>query len=90
MKLIKILAEFIHYYEKRGRDELRSMFATFLGSMAAITAMLFGTSMILFPYMMTAQVILLAAIISIFRSFFSALLYAISPKKFRMRTSSKK
>lgn len=84
--MAKFLLEILHYYETRKIDELISMSASFWGSFVAIYIMLYSTPLILFPYSIFIQVVLLSVVFSLATSLMSAIIYAWNPKRFPLCT----
>ena len=88
--LLKIYDRLIHYFQERGKDELKSFLTTFLAGFIA-SMMIFATSV---PSMLWDPTIMLTDIAfelyrAAVRSAFAALLFSFMPTVFPLRASKK-
>ena len=82
----KILANFLHYYETRGKAELQSFAATFMSAFGVFFVAVAYTDLIQLTQGVFTVEILTAIGLAAVRSGFAAVLYAIWPNSFPIRS----
>lgn len=86
---MKIFANFLHYYETRGKAELHSFLATFISSFGMIFVTIgYADLLQLTAGVFTAEV-MMALSMAAARSAIAAFLYSIWPDKFAIRSIKK-